>query len=293
MEKRYSKIINTLLRFYLRHIPITEGKKKLVSLLSRFSMPNKSIIYSKMKDNYFLKLNLNNPEHKHMYLYSEHDERYERRALLNLIRIDDVVWDIGANIGFYSLLFSKLATKGKVIAFEPSSISRSFLEKSIDKNNICNIDVKDFALGSKKESTKIFFSNDSNAEGTASMIYDPGKEMFEEINVFKIDELQDLDIPNFIKIDVEGTHNEVLKGGQKFFKNFSPLIMIELKDIPERDKYKKIESMKIFKDLNYDIFEIKKNGLKFCFDILKSECRNFIVCKKNNDSYSRISSYLL
>jgi FkbM family methyltransferase len=292
-KNHYVPLISNALRFYLKYSPITEGKKNLVNALRRFSIPPLDFVVSTMKDGYKLKLNLKNKEHVHMFLYSEHDERYERGVLKRIIRNGDLIWDIGANIGYYTLLFSSLSPNGKTIAFEPASHTRKMLEENVILNKKTNISIQDFALGNDDAEAQIFFSDSHHAEGTASLIKDHGKDNSEKIKIKKIDSLDLKSFPDFIKIDVEGLHNEVLKGGKAFFRHHSPLMMVEIKDTPARDYDKKTESMAILAEMGYEAYEIKKHGITKQDDLHQGKARNYILCKTASHHSIRLKPLLI
>jgi len=147
------------------------------------------------------------------------------------------------------------------------------------------------ALGNFNGSTDIHFFDAESGEGTASILSFNGIEgKTESIEVKKIDTLCGLiPTPNFIKIDVEGFQNQVLKGGEKFFGYNSPLIMIELKDSKER----MLESEELITGYGYEIFEITKGArLTKCKDLLKSKKRNFLICRVNSLFFHRLSSLI-
>src|SRR3990172_1012897 len=114
--------LNTLVRSYRRHCPVTEGKQRLLGWTRDYIMPDEPAVVFRTKHGFSLQANLRNPEHQRMYFYGEHDERYEINNLVRILQAGDCCWDIGANIGFYTCLFPTLVgDRGRVIAFEPVS----------------------------------------------------------------------------------------------------------------------------------------------------------------------------
>lgn len=155
-------LLNKSVRFYLIHVPITEGKKQLLKITRNLIIPKDSIVKFQTKYDFFLTVNLNNPEDQQMYFYGEHDERYEIKRLRKIIREGDICWDIGANIGFYSCLFASLVgKKGKVVAFEPASKSMEFLAQNVAMNRFENVVMIQKALGEKKQEKKLFYKSRS------------------------------------------------------------------------------------------------------------------------------------
>src|SRR5690554_5487228 len=64
-----------------------------------------------------------------------------------LVKPNDVVFDVGANIGYYSILFAKQAgAGGRVLAFEPTKKYCKVLQRNIAENQLANIDVYQFGL---------------------------------------------------------------------------------------------------------------------------------------------------
>ncbi len=64
------------------------------------------------------------------------------RLLQRLVRAGNVVADVGANIGYHTLILSRLVgPSGKVFAFEPNPLSRARLEANLAANNCCNVQV--------------------------------------------------------------------------------------------------------------------------------------------------------
>ena len=220
-------IIRYIVRLYLSKFPITEGKKYIYKFAQKHFLPENKIINSMTKHGFYLRLNLNNPEHQYYYFYKSHDERYEINNLETIIQKDYVCWDIGANIGFYSFLLASIANSGKVFSFEPITKTYDDLDFGRKMNNFDHINIYNFALGSEQRSQRIFFNDDSLCVGTASFLESNQFSNFELVEINTIDDIS-IPAPDFIKIDVEGFQVQVIKGASEFFKQHSPLIMIEI-----------------------------------------------------------------
>jgi FkbM family methyltransferase len=285
-------LLNRSVRSYLMRVPITEGKKQLLRLTKHLIFPKESIVIFKTKYNFFLAVNLNNPEHQQMYFYGEHDERYEIKHIIKILRKGDICWDIGANIGFYTCLFASLVGEtGKVVSFEPASKSMEFLAQNVAINSFRNLLLIKKALGDKKQEKELFYKVRNLAEGTASLKQSNKQTEFEIVEVDTIDNLsQTLPFPDFIKIDVEGYHIEVFEGGERFFRNHAPMVMAELEDDP-----KTLATMEsYFRNIGYSrIYEFRKHGLHHCDSIVQSRNRNFLLLKENSNYFSRIQKFLI
>lgn len=124
--------------------------------------------------------------------------------------------DVGANVGYYSILASQLGAK--VIAFEPSKENRELLEKNIKDNN-CDVEIHGEAL--------------SNVSGDAILYTDttPGQYSLmgtgngEKVSTVTYDSLN-LSVPDFIKIDTEGSERSVLEGMTNILNTDKPITII-------------------------------------------------------------------
>jgi FkbM family methyltransferase len=127
--------------------------------------------------------------------------------------------DCGANIGYYSILFSQLSPRGKVHAVEPTSTAE-MLEKNISYNQCCNVTIHRLAVGqySGRRVEKIF-----------RIWGGPPEEL--EYDFSTIDELvvqSGLQRLDCIKIDVDSFDFEVLMGAEGTLKRFDPWLVVEL-----------------------------------------------------------------
>lgn len=140
--------------------------------------------------------------------------------------------DIGANIGYYTLLERALVGgNGKVIALEPSPLTYSYLNKNIELNR--SIDVETFNLAFSSSNCEIPFlvGAMSNLSRVANM--DDG---YSESSIIKV-EARTLDsfVSNhhiekldFLRMDVEGHENAIIQGGLLTIKRFKPILHVEI-----------------------------------------------------------------
>lgn len=140
-----------------------------------------------------------------------------------------IFWDIGANIGLYSIYSSKVVKNLEVVAFEPSILNLEILIKNIYKNK-------------KQENIKIITNPISNINkfdyfylstierGGANSSF--GKKISNQIS-YKTNSLDcnnlkniyNLDEPNYVKIDVDGNELEILKSILDTFKNIDSFLV--------------------------------------------------------------------
>ncbi len=129
----------------------------------------------------------------------------------------DVIFDVGANVGEWSLLVNDLRQETSVYSFEP--IKKTYEEMSAKSFND-NVKLYNLALGSKIGKMDFFVSNDSTLSSGYNREFDGGK--IEEVFIDTVDNFcteQNIKKIDFLKIDVEGAEMNVLKGADNMIAN--------------------------------------------------------------------------
>ena len=147
---------------------------------------------------------------------------YEKQKIFyNNIHIKDVVYDIGANVGFYTLLASSLVgSKGYVYAFEPFPDNVKFLKKHIELNKIKNVSIIEAAVGNQNRNV-FFKTGDDNFSGR---IDNSGEITVSSISLDSF--ISENLLPNILKIDVEGEEYNVLLGAKLLLQKTKPIIFL-------------------------------------------------------------------
>jgi len=194
-----------------------------------------------------------------------------------LVKKNDIVLDIGANIGYYTVIFSRLvSSSGKILAFEPTKYYRDVLNKNLAVNKVKNCKVYDFGLSNKKQELEIFIGDCSATIHWAS---DNAPAAKEKILLKTLDEfigenpLKKLD---FIKIDVDGHEPSFFEGAWETLERYDPIVLLEV----NQENYLKAgctawDFYDLLKQKGYKIYsedEIKEFSSKRDFLI---KCANF------------------
>lgn len=139
------------------------------------------------------------------------------------------VWDIGADVGYFSLLFAGLAGPGgRVRAFEPIPKARLRLEENLRLNTCTNVEVESRALGSKPGKFILEKPLEISRINLAKQL--PGPEDI-EVQVVRGDDVfaesgwPSLDV---IKLDVEGAELEILRGMTGVLQRHRPALLLEI-----------------------------------------------------------------
>ncbi|MCC7279340.1 MAG: FkbM family methyltransferase [Chromatiaceae bacterium] len=146
-----------------------------------------------------------------------------------LVSPNDVVADVGANIGLTALLFSGLAKK--TYAFEPSPSTYKILSNNLKIAEILNVETVNLGFGAKPETLTITFASNNRSGGFISEKIRPENgHITEAIQIETLDGFfADRELkPNFLKIDVEGFEQKVIKGGGKLLAYTKPTVVMEM-----------------------------------------------------------------
>lgn len=224
----------------------------------------------------FLKVNLRGVANKGVGIglpneFSKNGEKFLIEVILPKYLNKDgdgmVMFDIGANAGFYTQNLSSSFSKAKIYSFEPNPHTCLILNRKFRGNE--NIFVNNFALGAERTRSKLFFYDSDKTTGHASI----NKKVFEfhkrtdldssEINIDTVDEYcctQNIDRIDFMKIDTEGFEYNVLSGAKEMIKT-GKISFIQF-EFNEMNIVNRI-FLKDFYELlpGYEFFRIKRNSI--------------------------------
>jgi FkbM family methyltransferase len=185
-----------------------------------------------------------------------------------ILKPGDVIIDVGANSGLYSIFYSKLVgPSGVVHAFEPDTETYSLLQQNLKLNDCKNVVTHNFALSNKESRVEmVSFSLPSlKLQSGDSFKYIKEVSIDElstsegKMNAFKLDDLNELNSLSkidCIKIDVEGAELLVLQGSLNTILKYKPVIIIELSgEWTKRFNYKPYEVLVFLKELGYEMEE--------------------------------------
>ena len=168
--------------------------------------------FGTLKDDAGISKNLRAP----LFFKKWHREPEFMDLIENTVALDDVVFDLGGNIGYATLLFSRLVgAKGSVIAVEPSSRNFELLSHNVDINGISNVTVMQIAIGLHTGEIELNLTDQSNMNSILESASSVAKELVPWWNFSEL--VSDLKVsPNFIKMDIEGAETLVIKGMSSF-----------------------------------------------------------------------------
>jgi FkbM family methyltransferase len=181
----------------------------------------------------------------------------------NLIKKGDVVVDIGANLGYYSILFAKwTGPSGKVFSVEPIAVYNQIFNEKAKKYD--NITLYPYALGLEEKKIELVSSPQTGFLNTGlPHVYDPQKDGSIESQEFKFD--AQMKIPSvlfagleridYIKCDIEGFEYIVLSNMKEIIRKCKPKVQVEVWPNEEENL------LQLFDELGYTPYKLHKNQL--------------------------------
>ena len=276
-DKLYLSFLKLVYRGFRFSFKIALGKKRTDIFYAKRNINFKDFLYRSIK---FLKigdplmLEIHVPKHNYniycplnkedFIVMTRHEDDIIERFLP---KKGDIVVDIGAHMGRYTIISSKrVGTNGKVIAIEAHPGNFEMLNRNIKLNQLTNVIPLNYAVYSKETKIKLYLPEEdsgytiyntimSNRAGT--------EDKFVEVNANTLDCLLQLnqireEEVNWVKIDVEGAEFEVLKGATNvLFKSKDIALLIE---VHGSDNYKPILNFLNLYNFKIEFEKSNKNG---------------------------------
>ena len=172
-------------------------------------------------------LDLNDLIDQRLYYLGTH-ERFTTKRILELVPPNGVFFDVGANIGYFSVLVAKkLGGSGRVHAFEPMSAAMNRLQGHLRANGLTNVTtakviLTDSPRGDMEVAFQTSWPQYENLEQTRTKETVPTTTLDDYIDQHGVTRI------DVLKADVDGYELKVFSGGQRMLRNLRPTILIEL-----------------------------------------------------------------
>lgn len=212
----------------LREVPVLG---KLVHRLSHGLIAADEMIWARVESGpatgIWLELN---PRTGQDYLRGD-AERAIQNVVVQRLRAGDVFYDLGANIGLFSLLGSRAVGEGgKVFSFEPDSTIAGRLRRNISRNGFTNVNVVQRGVWSSTTTLKFAAANTTSPDrGVGTFMNASGDAASTPVACIALDDfIKTAPPPNGIKCDVEGAEVEVFRGARDLLKTHRPWVLCEV-----------------------------------------------------------------
>ena len=203
------------------------------------------------------------PQYRQLVKHGIYEKETTEYFLENVSR-GDVVLDIGANIGYFTLLFASLVGKeGKVFSFEPEPSNFKILKKNVKTNDFQNVVFENVAVSDSMGTIELYLSEKAAGQ---HRIY-KSKDVTEnhiQVKAIRLDDFFNdnnlLEKISFIKIDAEGSEFGALKGMEKILSQNNTInLIMEFSPKQIRDYgADPIEQLEYLKNMKFDFYTIDK-----------------------------------
>jgi FkbM family methyltransferase len=197
-------------------------------------------------------------------------EKIESKMMENLVSDGDIFFDIGANIGWYSINIAASRRATKVYCFEPIPKTYKSLSVNLELNGSHNVIAHNFGFSSVAGEFPFYYYTEGS--GNASSANVTGRADVECVQC-KVRTLDDYTLEtgahvDFIKCDVEGAELLVFQGGIETIKRDKPVVFSEiLRKWSAKFNYNPNDIFSLFKEQGYRAFTVKENYLVNFFEM--------------------------
>lgn len=165
-----------------------------------------------------------------------------------------VFWDIGSNIGLFSLQAASLNRECKIFAFEPESQNFASLCKNVWLNEYKNVEAHNIAVSGKRKSLELdkLFISEMRAGSALHNVGKPsdwhdGSPVFKQncycVSIDDLIEKYGLPPPSIVKLDVDGIEMDILRGAEKAMKSSIKSILVEVDEGDSEEVREMVEFM--------------------------------------------------
>ncbi|HEX3952311.1 MAG TPA: FkbM family methyltransferase, partial [Stellaceae bacterium] len=177
--------------------------------------------------------------------------------------------DIGANIGWYSVLAAKIVgPAGVVYSFEPRPDTCSYLRRSISENKFAQVHIRQMALADKPGTLPVATYISAQSPGGTWLLtsealqtaFQAGFQRF-DVEVARLDDLP-IERCDLLKIDIEGAEYLALQGARQTLARFKPIIISEINPValPSVSEISVADYLRFIGDLGYEAYQITAAG---------------------------------
>lgn len=225
---------NNILHSTIIRIPQFRYRYEKILLMYVKSYPEKEVEV-KVINGIKMLLSVKDWVQQNLFIYKCY-EFVETSFWLNFTKNKQVVFDIGANVGYFSLLASKNISQknGKIYSFEPITHTFNRAKYNIELNKWKNIILSKIAISNKIGTIEINVGNEENWGMSSINYHEYLSESSEIVNTQTLDRFiyeQNISKLDIVKIDVEGCELLVLEGMRDTIRKYRPTILIEVLDV--------------------------------------------------------------
>lgn len=261
MRKFFSRVLFLLFRipfFRKRYYGI------MLHVVNKYNLLTKVQSLGTYDNTIKVKLDLSDWIQQQIYFLRIYDsEKEATRFWKNLIQLRHIIIDGGANIGYYSLMASKIVgNTGEVYAFEPVSKNFNRLKENIELNNFTNIQIFKKALSDVNDIDVEIYVGDEKNWGMSSIYkherFSSQMEIVKTITIDSFLQQNQVNKVDVIKLDIEGSELFAIRGMKKCLETHKPIVLTEVNQEILNANGDKVSSIyDIFQEFNYFPYKVK------------------------------------
>jgi FkbM family methyltransferase len=187
---------------------------------------------------------------------------YEKIQTVEFLRCSEgakVLWDLGAHVGYYSLLFNSVQPAGRIVAFEPVERNMRMYKQHMELNEVDVYSMNQVAV-SDKEGTLSFNVSRTTVAGKLSP---DGTSLVKVIKLSSWFNESHATPPDIIKIDIEGEEFKVLQDIREILLRYRPRIFLSTHGPVVHE-----ECIRLLRGLGYDLRPLDNARLEVCGELL-------------------------
>jgi len=180
-------------------------------------------------------------------------EREQTQKFCDVLAEGDILFDVGASVGYYTLLSAKfVGLRGHVVAFEPDPKNIAYLRRHVKANQLSNVSIHEMAVADQEGTARFEFGT-----GTGTGRLSSGGSLSVPVTSLDKFSAEHNLRPTHIKIDVEGAETQVLKGARELLSETHPTIFLSThgSDVHET-------CCRLLRELNYDLQPMNGGDLR-------------------------------
>lgn len=242
-----------------RHAQLFEYAKYLKETdVESIEIKNGEVVMTSRK--YGIKMQCPEGDHRVAPIESLNFQNYEEKdasMILKLVPESGVVFDVGANMGWYSLLIARQVKGCQIHAFEPIPKTYSFLTKNIALNQAASVTAHHFGLSNERKDLSFYFYPEGSGNASSENLSERADAEMVTCHVEKLDDFANANNlhVDFIKCDVEGAELFAFQGAYETLKRDKPIVFTEmLRKWAAKFNYHPNEIFALFSSLGYRSF---------------------------------------
>lgn len=252
--------LNSLHAFFLRLLPGPFGRYRR-RYKFYLQIKNSNLVLRRKIRHSGIVLPLNLGEWIQYWMFM--DGAYEKQLVdfLKPLVKGKTFFDVGANIGAYTLTLAKSAAR--TYSFEASASNATILQNFIGLSKLKNIEVINKAVSNKAgEVIELYSSPDTGGNNTQFHDFGKGSETVSTITLDQFVADNNIDQVGVIKIDIEGSELAAFQGAHNLLSKCRPVLLVEFHAlVAKQANWELSELYNLLKSYDYNVFELSKKGL--------------------------------